>query len=204
MSLKLYDKALLEKLQTWTSQTKLHIYGVEETRQLWETSIDDSKTDSPISFPFISLNRDLGFTIINEGTTKRPLTYDGATFSVDDKNSMSTVINAIPVMVTYQLDIYTRYAEEAEILAKNLVFNIVNYPAFEIEIPSVKMKHTARIELNDEVNDSSNIPEVFVRGNFTRLTMKITVDNAYLFDVRELHNVNLELRMDDVYERSKI
>ena len=200
MSTYLYDKALLEKIQNWTSTTGLHVYGVDETRQLWETMIDDSGKDEPISFPFITLNRNLGFEIVNDGTTKRPLSYDGYTKDVNFDKKISTVINEIPVSLTYQIDVFTRYAREAEILAKNLVFNIVNYPALEIEIPKVNIPHTAVIELDDQIEDSSHISEVFVRGNFTRLTMRVVIPDAHLFDVRELHNVELDFRINDKYE----
>ena len=41
---------------------------------------------------------------------------------------------------------------------------------------------------------------MFVRGNFTRLTMRVVIPDAHLFDVRELHNVELDFRINDKYE----
>lgn len=40
------------------------------------------------------------------------------------------------------------------------------------------------ISLNNEVQDNSAIPERLIHGQFTRFTMSIKIDDAYLFDVR--------------------
>ena len=38
--------------------------------------------------------------------------------------------------------------------------------------------------LNDTIDDNSDVPERFTIGNFTRLSLIITVDDAYLWDTR--------------------
>ena len=62
------------------------------------------------------------------------------------------------------------------------------------------MVHTARITLNDTIDDNSDVPERFIIGNFTRLSLIITVDDAYLWDTRELHDVAIDLILDDSNE----
>ena len=76
MSAYLYDEALVKKFKNWTSSSKTQIYGPEETRRLYEI-IADETTDSKIKLPFISISRNLGYDIIDNGTTRRPLSYDG-------------------------------------------------------------------------------------------------------------------------------
>jgi len=44
--------------------------------------------------------------------------------------------------------------------------------------------HKSMISLNNEVQDNSAIPERLIHGQFTRYTMSLKVDDAYLFDVR--------------------
>lgn len=207
MSTSLYDKALLEKIRSWTSTTKLQVLGVNETTRLFEV-LGDTDNDESIKLPMITISRNRGFNIINSGTTKRMMSYEGVSFDhtvynqgTDDAYSTTHSLGAIPISLPYQLDIYTRYAEEADILVRNLIFNIINYPSFEVEIPNSNgLKHVARLQLSDNVEDNSDVPERFVVGNFTRLSLIITVDDAYLWDVRELHDVAIDIILDDTSE----
>ena len=50
------------------------------------------------------------------------------------------------------------------------------------------------------IDDNSDVPERFIIGNFTRLSLIITVDDAYLWDTRELHDVAIDLILDDSNE----
>lgn len=210
MSTVLYDNALLNKLNSWTKTTKLHVLGVNETNRLFEV-LGDTGNDEPIKLPMITISRNRGFTIINNGTTKRMMSYEGTSLNkklynagTDKAYTTTSSLQGIPISLPYQLDIYTRYAEEADILVRNLIFNIINYPSFEVEIPnSGGQKHVARLELNETIEDNSDIPERFIAGNFTRLSLIITVNDAYLWDVRELHDVAIDLILDDSVESWK-
>ena len=267
MATYLYDEALLQKLKYWTQASNVHVYGAEETRNLFETIADESN-DTPIKLPIIAIRRNRGYSIIDGGTTKRPLSYDG--FSISDKDfdsysdaqdfceqhglsedvilpksywidnrkfhtyaeaneyctehgldprdvhtatwenyyiktndihpQYTEAIRAIPISISYQLDVYSRYAKEADLLMRNLVFNIINYPGFTISIPKANLTHTARLVLSDSIEDNSNIPERFIEGNLTRLTANITVDNARLWDTRKLRNADIKIVLDDTYE----
>ena len=267
MATYIYDEALLQKIKGWTQSSNLHVYGVEETRNLFEVMADESN-DSPIELPIISLRRNRGYTITEAGTTRRPLSYEG--FSITDKDfesyqdaqhfceqmdldesvilpksywandnrfqtyaqaeeyclahginvkeihtatrekyyiktddihpNYTESIRAIPISISYQLDVYTRYAKEADLLMRNLIFNIINYPGFTILIPTANLVHTARLVLNDTIEDNSNIPERFIEGNLTRLTANISVDNARLWDTRKLRNAEIKIVLDDIYE----
>lgn len=201
----IYDAALVDKIKKWTESSRLTVVGPNETSRLFEV-IADNNGDKPIELPLIAISRSRGFSIINSGTTKRPLSYDGVTYEVTSfedergKHSKSTVINAIPISISYQLDVYTRYAIEADILVRNLIFNIINYPGMEITIPKTEEKHTATIRLNDTVEDNSDIKEQFIKGNFTRLSLILSVEDAYLWDVRELHNMEIDIIIDDLMD----
>ena len=129
-------------------------------------------------------------------------TWENYYIKTEDIHSKYTeTIRAIPISISYQLDVYARYAKEADLLMRNLVFNIINYPGFTISIPKANLIHTARIVLGDSIDDNSNVPERFVEGNFTRLTANITVDNARLWDTRKLRNAEIEIVLDDTYEQ---
>ena len=268
MATYLYDEALLKKLKHWTEASNVHVYGADETRNLFEVMADESN-DSPIELPIITVRRNRGYTIIDGGTTRRPLSYDGHAISdvafdnyleardfceqnglselviypksywVDGKKfrtfaeaeayciendidpatvhtanwqkyyinstdihpEYTEAIRAIPISISYQLDVYARYAKEADILMRNLVFNIINYPGFTINIPKANLTHTARLVLSDNIEDNSSIPERFVEGNLTRLTANVSVDNARLWDTRKLRNADINIVLDDTYEQ---
>jgi len=276
MATYLYDEALVKKIKHWIQSTNVHVYGSNETQNLFEVIADESN-DSPIELPIITIRRDRGYNIIDGGTTKRPLSYDGFDIADQDFDSYDealdfcnthgldeeviypksywintlvkdqyeyhkfetyaqaaeycekndiprteihtvdwshyyikssdihpkyvTAIRAIPISISYQLDVYARYAKEADLLMRNLVFNIINYPAFTISIPKANLTHTARLVLGDVISDNSDIPERFIEGNMTRLTASLTVDNARLWDTRQLRTAELEVIFDDIYER---
>lgn len=180
MSIGLYDNAFVEKLRGWTKDTVVTILTPDETKNMFAI-IADNNGDKPISLPIISLKRPGGFTVLQ--TTKSPLSNSGMRLFANSK--VGKKLRAIPINVPYQLDIYTRYQSEADELVRNIVYNIVNYPRLEITIPyyDENYVHYANIRMQSEVEDTSNIPERLVPGQFTRMTIQIFIDDAYLFDI---------------------
>ena len=185
MSTKLYDDQLVAKLKEWSQKTKIEVYGPSETRRLFEV-IADQNDDKPITLPIICLTRAGGYEILN--MNKRPLTYDGLTKDATIEKSLQ--INAIPINIPYQLDVYTRYYEEADNYMRDIIFNIINHPTFEITIPynDTNLVHNANIRLASNVENNSDIPERMIPGQFSRLTIDISLDDAYLWDARVRNN----------------
>ena len=206
MSTYLYDEALVRKFKSWTHTSQIEIFGPNETSRVFET-IADKTGDKPIKLPLIYIERDRGFNIVNDGTTRRPLSYDGKDINVNNKQA--EVLNAIPISISYQVNVYTRFAKEADVLIRNLIFNVINYPALEVVVPKVGIynketgeyedfKHTARIELgNTEIQDNSNEKERFIEGNYTKLSFLILINDAYLWDLREHRNAEIEILIED-------
>ena len=193
MSAVLYDDALLRKLKKWTDKTSMHIYGVDDTERLFEIQQDKSG-DEPIKLPILCLRRvPGGFTVTD--TSRKPMSFDGA--AIDKSNEKTRVLNSIPISLQYQLDVYARYKVEVEEYARNLVFNIVNYPKLEVIIPymGVDYVHNSSIKLSPNVDDNSDIPERLSFGQFTRYTLGISVDDAYLWDVRDKDNYTITTRV---------
>ena len=60
----------------------------------------------------------------------------------------------------------------------------------------------ANIRLTTEVRDNSAVPERLIPGQFTRYTIGINIDDAYLFDVRTRDNysIGFQLKANDVQE----
>ena len=180
MSIGLYDNALLDKLRNWTNNTNVSIVSPEESRRLCEM-IADTNDDKPIQLPIISLKRPRGFEILNP--VKTPLTFNGIALAKQEAGAVT--LNAVPIRINYQIDVYTRYVSEADEYIRNFIFNIINYPKLSVTIPynDINCTHDANIRLTAEVEDNSDIPERLISGQFTRLTMNIYIDDAYLWDI---------------------
>jgi hypothetical protein len=188
MAVRFYDDALLQKLNKWAANSPLTITGVNETRRLFEV-VSDMNNDRPIQLPLIALSRNAGYSISNK--YKQPLSYNANTLTQTAERG--TKLNAIPIRIPYQIDIYTRYLEEADEYARNIIFNIINYPKLNVEIPYMDCgyTHDANIRLTSDLEDNSDIPERLIPGQFTRLTLRIDIDDAYLFDVRVKDNLSI-------------
>lgn len=116
-------------------------------------------------------------------------------------------LNAIPIEISYQVDVYTRYFQEADAYMRDIVFNIINHPIVTVQIPYLgeDKPHESKITVQSDIIDNSDIPERLVKGQFTRLSLNFTVEDAYLWDVRDRKNVtisdkflNIDIRKDDV------
>lgn len=188
MSIKLYDDALLNKLRNWTLDTSINLTGVNESTNLFSTTLDQTN-DKAIKLPLIALSRPGGFII--EDKYKQPKSYSGVTFGKTEKRSAK--LNAIKITIPYQIDVYTRYQEEADEYIRNIVFNIINYPSVMIEIPyhDFGIQHECNIRITSDVADNSDVPERLITDQFKRYTLSIDIDDAYLFDVRVKDNLRL-------------
>ena len=194
MSVYLYDDAFIEKLKKWTDGTQVHIYSPDDTKRLFEV-VADTNNDATIKLPILCLRRKSGLNVLN--TNKQPMTFNGMV--IDGNGTQCITLNAIPIDVTYQLDIYTRYFKEADEFLRNLTFNIINYPKLAVKIPynGVDFEHNGFIRMSNDIEDNSNIPERLINGQFTRLTFNISIDDAYLWATKTKDN--LTVSCDEVF-----
>lgn len=193
MATRLYDEALVKKIQNWTGDQNIKITGPDETRRLFQYRAD-TNGDKPIELPLITITKGRSIDIQNLG--KRPLSFDG--WKAENSGEKGGILNGIPITISYQIDIYCRYYAEADEYVRNFVFNIINYPKLTIEIPYNNTKRTsvANIRLNGTIDDNSDIPERLIAGEFTRFTIPIYIDDGYLLDYRIKDNWRVQV--DDV------
>ena len=121
-----------------------------------------------------------------------PMSFDGLMLDSDTKRTLQ--LNGIPIYLTYQLDIYTRRYDEGDELLREFVFKLVNNPQIVVELPynNQHFKHVATIQLQNTIQDNSDISERLFSGQFTRWTLKIDVIGAYLFSLPYVDNVSIE------------
>lgn len=193
MGVYLYDEALVAKIKNWTESTNIHIYGPNEERRLIEVLADESK-DNPIQLPLLSISRVGGYDILN--SNKKRSTYDGMMY--DSTLEKSVTLNAIPINISYQIDIMTRYLKEADAFMRNLIFNVINFPMLKVIIPynGRNIEHNASIRIITDVMDNSSANRLNI-GQFSRLSLGISIDDAYLWDTRIRDNISIGFEVDE-------
>ena len=178
----------------------------------------DKNNDRTIKLPIIAIRRSTGFTITNPNKKpltfdglalddQLMVEYDGVKTKWKNKemtdaeyqmwlkehqevllNEKIASLNAIPIRLDYYLDVYTRYQKENDMYMRNLIFNIVNYPTFQIRFNynSIPVEHNSNIILGDRVTtDTPNIK--LFSDQICKQTLTISIDDAYLWDTR-LHS----------------
>lgn len=198
MAIRFYDAAMVDKIKAWVKDPSMTVLSPSDSTRLFQMRADQI-SDKPLTLPLIAISRDSDIEIIN--TRKQALSYDAGHLTTDpsDRNKstpdVSKVLNAIPIKLTYQLDIYTKYFAEADEYVRNFIFNFINYPRISIEIPynDAKVLHNSTVLVESTVSDSSDIPERLIAGQFTRMTIRLTIDDAYLFSVPFMDNWKIEM-----------
>lgn len=197
MSVSLIDDALYGKIQGWVKDPKMVILKPNETLRLFQT-VADQTGDAPLTLPLIALSRDSDIEI--NQTNKRSLSFSGSIIEANATNVQ--ILNAIPIEVNYQLDIYTKNYVEGDEYLRNFIFNFINYPRMIITIPynNVNFEHTANVRVGSIVTDTSDIPQRLFPGQFTRWTIKLSIDDCYLFSVPVLNTPHIEMGVAEVME----
>lgn len=199
MSIKLYDDALVAKIQSWLPEnTNIHVLKPEDTTRLLQIKADE-KNDKPLSLPIISVSRDTTFTLkVNTG---RSLSRDGYKVSAIKEGAQTPdnpkvmQLNAIPIELNYQIDIYTYFFKEADAYLREIIFNLINSPKMEIEIPynNAHIKQVCNLRVSPTITDNSDIQQN-IQGQFTRFTIQLRIDDAYLYSVP----INTAAKIEDV------
>lgn len=186
MAIRFYDEALAQKIQKWIKDPNLVVLKPNEVTRLLQIKADVNN-DKPLKLPFIALSRDPQVDILS--VNKKPLTFDGMMKEATKEKTLQ--INAIPIRIGYQLDIYTRKFAENDEYVRNFVFNFINHPKLEITLPynDSNIVHHANIQLVESMEDNSDIPQRLLPDEFTRWTLKLVIDDAYLFSIPYVNNV---------------
>lgn len=197
MAFQYYDDVLAAKIAGWMPSTaKVRVLKPDETKQLFETLTDDSKKEQ-LTLPLIALSRSNDITL--NLNIKNSRSYDGYRLSQDDDGT--SLLNVIPVKLTYQLDIFAKKAKDAEDYVKEYLFKIINNPTIKIGVPNPATGYlyfTANMRVLDTISDTSSIPQRLFTGQFTRWTIQIELQDAFLFKVPYKTNWKLYLDENDL------
>lgn len=209
MAIRYYDEALTNLISSWVKDPSLKILKPDEATRLFEMKLDEKK-DQPLTLPLISISRDKNIDILE--VTKQPKTFDGFNLHgrqiksvLDEKDIIkkSIPLNVIPIKISYNIDIYTRLLAQADEYVRNLLFNLINYPTLKIILPyqDLNIIHESTIQVEPTITDNSDIKEHLISDQFTRFTLKLSIDDAYLFSIPLQSNTILESFNFEVIDR---
>lgn len=196
MAVRFYDEAVYNKIQKWIKDPHMVVLKPNESSRLFQIR-NDQKNDEPLTLPLISLSRDPSINL--SIPTKRTLSCEGITLSGDKLQSIQ--LEAIPIEINYQLDIFTRFFEEGDEYVRNFVFNLVNHPTMKIVLPynGAEIEHICYIRVLNNIADNSDIPEKVFSDQFTRWTIQFTILDAFLFSIPVVSNAQLTGAVLHVY-----
>ena len=191
MAVRYYDEAVANKINSWLPKDKnrkIQVLKPDETKRLFSIEADE-KNDKPLTLPLVALSR--SSTVSIKQKTMTPMSFDGIMLNSDGKHSLE--LNGIPIYLSYQMDIYTRRYDEGDELLREFVFKLINNPQIVVELPynNQKFKHVATISMNEDIEDTSDISERLVPGQFTRWTLRFDIVGAYLFSLPYVENVSI-------------
>lgn len=193
MSVNLYDQAVTDKINSWLPKARnksIKVLSPDETARLFSIEADE-KNDEPLSLPLVSISRDNTIEILQK--TMTPMSFDGLMLDATTKKTLQ--LDGIPININYQLDIYTRFADEALALVREFMFKLINNPQITIELPynNQHFKHISSLVMEEQIEDTSAISERLFPGQFSRWTLRFRVDGAYMFNLPYVDNVHMEL-----------
>lgn len=186
MAIHYYDDILVEKLARWLPESsRVRVLHPDESKKLFELQADDNR-DKALSLPLIALSRRDDLDLLS--TVKSPKSYDGLRIinSDDTGTPIGThKFNVLPIRPEYQLDIYTKKAEECEEYVRSFLFKLINNPTLKIKIPyqNLQIEHIAYVRILSPVSNTSNITERLFSGQFTRWTIQLELHDAFLFSI---------------------
>lgn len=192
MACRYYDDLIVEKLKRWLPEAStLRVLKPDETKRLFELAAEDSN-DSPLKLPVLAVSRSTDIELLSN--VKSPKSFDGVRL-IDKNNNIipnqnitpnkTALFNVLPIKLSYQLDIYTKTAEEGDEYLRNFLFKLINNPVLKILIPynNVNLEHIANIRVLNQVSDTSAINERVFSGQFTRWTIQLEIQDAFLFNI---------------------
>lgn len=207
MAVRYYDDAIIKKLKKWIPEnSNLRVLKPDESKRLFELTADDN-ADKAFKMPFIALSRDNNIQLLLN--TKSNKSFSGFRLNnyqrdengglIADNEDQTLQVNAIPIKLNYQLDIYTKKADEGDEYLRNFLFKLINNPVIYIEVPynDQSFRHIANIRVADTVADTSSISERIFSGQFTRWTIQLEIQDAFLFSIPYKQNWRIAVDEND-------
>ena len=196
MAIRYYDEALANKINSWLPKSKnrkIQVLKPDEVRRLFMIEADE-RDDKPIQLPLIAIARETQIDVMHP--TKRAMSFDGIMLKSDSKHTLQ--LDAVPISLTYQIDIYTRHFDEGDELLRELIFKIINNSQLTVNLPynNQNLIQVCSMKMQGQVEDTSAISERLFSGQFTRWTLRLDIDGAYLYSIPYVDNVHVNYGLE--------
>ena len=210
MACRYYDDLIVEKIKRWVPEnSNLRVLKPNESKRLFELQANDNN-DKPFTMPCIAVSRNNDIELLVN--VKNPRSFDGLTLNKEHISAnlsglkgkeyedalkkipqVMAKLNVIPIKLEYQLDIYTKKYEEGDEYVRNFLFKLINNPLLVAEFTynGITFRHTANIRVLTTVSDTSDIGERVFSGQFTRWTIQMELQDAFLFSIPYRQNWRL-------------
>jgi len=182
MSVYKYDEAIVRDLRHILQDNRIHIVPPENVFRLLARIDKDT-----IELPAVSISR-RGWSL--SGSRPHTMKFDGTLLvhvKDDDTNTDKYVnLQAIPMSIMYQMDVWTKTREENDNIMRELIFYYSTHPTLNVEIPygskdNVPYHHKFNIFFMEDIEDNSDIVNHMNRGEYFRQTISFYTDDAYLW-----------------------
>ena len=194
MACRYYDDLITARLKKWVGpNSNIRVLKPDESRRLFELTADDNK-DQEFKLPLIAVSRDTSIELLS--TVKQEKSFMGLQIYQDKEKTVQ--MNVIPIKLQYQIDIYTKTYDDGDEYLREFLFKLINNPAVVIELPynDSYVRHKANIRILNTVSDTSSISERIFSGQFTRWTIQLELQDAFLFSIP--YRKNWKLYLDDL------
>lgn len=178
-----YDLAIVNDLRTRFNLKSSD--GTPKTNnKVYVTAVDNvfdiigDLSEDRIDMPIVSLQR-LGWSVADYHP--QFMTFSGHIIGQNEENKIIR-LQAIPIRVNYQMDIWTKDRITNDAIIRELLFYYTLRPTLLVNIPySLDITHNFNIFFDPDIEDNSDIIEHDNRGIFFRQTLGLYTDDAYLW-----------------------
>lgn len=191
MSVYSYDEAIISDLRMIVQDNRIHIVPPDNLFRLL------ARTDSDrVEFPAISVTR-RGWSLSD--SHPQMMKFDGTLLSHDEVNNRYIRLQAIPINISYQMDIWTKTRLENDSIMRELIFYYSTHPTLNVKIPYGQdtYYHKFNIFFDSDIEDNSDIANHINTGEYFRQTISFYTDDAYLWKSSSRGPTTVDIHLTD-------
>jgi hypothetical protein len=168
LSLKPYDEAVTNYFKAIFDNV---VYA--PTDLAFKKSAEDN--GGKYKLPLISVFRTPTISVTDNNNVNEWAFRRGTRLGPNKADGTFERLRLLPVQIEYQVDIWTEGVESVTGFFAELLFYVKDYPAFEVQLPSVPDPLGHILELTDVV-DNTDLLEEADRGRLGRMSLVFKVD----------------------------
>lgn len=192
MSIYLYDESLKNKVSGWLNSSKakkeIKVFNPTTKDNVFQMLADQSN-DKQIEFPIIEISRDPDVEVLQN--QMKEMSFMGIGLAKTKEKTLH--LDAIPIVISYQLDIWGKDFKEVDALVRTFTFKFINDRTIPITLTTdgYDYVHYSNVKLNSTIEDNSDTPQQLFGDQFCRWTFHLVIDDAYMFTMPTDENYSI-------------